>query len=217
MRVHKMLGWGLTDVQSVNGTITDPRINPDGPVHNDTATVDEFTIWFEDHYADAGPMSRLPNAAERSSLSDCFVFDPEYGLPVLCIRLLSHPRWERYDDIIDWVDETYGREPKNENGRPWVEVLPDNPYPYMGAYMDDRVGTRLGPAVLPLRWGLLNNPDEVDDDLAVRCGFASHADAVAHLAPCVPDEIRAMCEFTRVFHDPATILQLRPMIYVWWS
>lgn len=55
IRVHKMLGWGLTDVEVDGYRVTDQRINPKGIVADRWAddgrkwTTDDLLAWMKDH------------------------------------------------------------------------------------------------------------------------------------------------------------------------
>jgi hypothetical protein len=55
IRIHKFLGYGLTDIESDNCKITDPRINPNSPLLDVSSTfadedqLDDYANWLGKH------------------------------------------------------------------------------------------------------------------------------------------------------------------------
>lgn len=109
-----------------------------------------------------------------------------------------------------------------------VEVLRHPPFPFNGFYMDSQTGDRLNDRVM---WWIRarSNYEAMPkarraehlaglDILAAECTpYANHEEACARVIPQVPEEIRDLAEFGKVFTDPATWLTLRPMLYTYWS
>lgn len=53
--------------------------------------------------------------------------------------------------------------------------------------------------------------------LSEHLGFKDYAQANRYIAPIVPGEIRALAEFGDLFTSPDVLLQLRPLLYCYWS
>lgn len=234
IRIHKMMGYGLTDV-----TPEDPRINWDSAIFgydlDDEEDLDLYRDWLSERgKSDIGLSPLLPGATKRrSSIQDCVNFGTSDGglENVICIRPLAWTDWYRFDDSIDYVEQTASPEGQRDT----VQVLETGIYPHI-SYMDDRVGERISfDDMHPWLWAkreldrkiaaaafsfpddLLRDLEAPLDELAVLGGFSSHKDAMAHYRPHVPDEVRWLCEFSRLFTDPSICLQLRPMVYTWWA
>lgn len=280
VRVHKMLGYGLTDLTFEKNDLTDPRINlksvalgyegdddEDREKLDADEAMDEYAAWLKAKYAHldekvqrmelihdeawpqldrwflrdraAGPRGeanwskdklegyRLGRRERRRDLADCFTYNAEYGLGnVICIQPLGCHDWYRYDDMIDWVEESQLK--RQDTDYPqinWVEELPDGIYPFSALFMDNQTGKRLstnGPIML---WRRLvshykKHPEDYDpycDELARAMGYADHAEALTRITPEVPGEIRDLCEWTKLFVDPKTVLTLKPILYTWWG
>lgn len=240
IRIHKFIGWGLTDVQTDGEyTVTDPRINAErlgdlnayeGPTLREyrdwldkNREKDGFGLprgllddwWLRDEKAKEGLDERL-----SGHVGGCIRYNPEYGLKnVLAIRPVSCDDWERYDDMIDWIEETYFHvEDNSQYDR--VEELPSGIYPFNGAFMDKRTGQRVSSDIM---WWVRTKNDGDDlgqiemDTLAQAGSFADHADALENCVPHVPEEIRALCKFTGIFTNEDVWKDLRPILYVWWG
>jgi hypothetical protein len=163
----------------------------------------------------------------KRALGDCIAYDPEFGLPgVLALQPLSCPDWTRHDNPIDYSEETFLTDGSQEDR---VELLrravPAGIWPFTGIYMDDRTGNALPHDVI--QWVRLANAGTVArlrspspglaDELARRFGYADHQDALDHVVPVVPEEIRDLAAYAELFADPDAWKQLRPMIYTWWA
>ncbi|HJS83793.1 MAG TPA: hypothetical protein VJ742_13270 [Nitrososphaera sp.] len=241
--MHKQLGYGLTDIQFEKDgyVITDERLNPSGMAmdHSDywySRTVLDYRCWMEEQL-----VADFNGGLERAMLDhylkginagtyDAHDFEPrqavtmnvEYGEPVLLIRPLYQRDWLRYDNTIDWVQETYCNGEERQHN--WVKILPDGIFPYNGLFMDARTGedVDLNEAVLYKRllspeWGKVPTPEEIDKIFEANVFPKTPRDVLENMAPRVPKEVRSMCEYGQIFNDPATILDLRPMLYCWWG
>jgi acetate kinase len=103
-----------------------------------------------------------------------------------------------------------------------AESLKEGIYPYAGTYMDSRSGRRLDDTVVSWLNANHTNDDthadqEVLETLAKRLGFANSDDALAHVVPMVPKEVRDLAIYTELFTDESVYLQLRPLLYTYWS
>lgn len=217
IRVKKMLGYGLTNVKP-----DDPRINWVGLDMMHDLDVKDYLEWLNaGNGIDNSERHLLGHSLshnEKINLYGCVVHDSEYGLSnVLCLRPTWLTDWYRSDDAIDWVEETYLKAPRNENGEAWVRTLRVSPYPFSGAYMDSRTGVRLGPEVLS--WMRVRNAiddESIQNEMCALFGM-TYKQARRYVVPLVPDEIRNLAMFTGLFTSPDTWMQLRPMVYCWWS
>jgi hypothetical protein len=224
IRVHKMMGYGLTDLVE-----SDPRINWDSPLFKYELYKDEHVDAYLELAKDRDAISldammvrqqragKLPGAG-RYEVQSCFEWGTvDGGLKnVLCVRPLTMSDWYRYDDAIDYAEQTYFSEDEQRDD---IKVSHYALYPF-DSYMDSRTGDRIKSDIYA--WLRARNSKVLKnisalDELARHGGFASHVDALTHCVAYVPEELRALCEFTEVFTDPATILALRPMLYTWWA
>lgn len=233
IRIHKFLGWGLTDVQP-----KDERINWNSWLlsYEGAPEPEEYLAWLEPRRdgvrftLDYAHLKHLPPPDGKwnreRDLTACAVHRDEYGLPeVLALRPLAHPDWSRFDDAIDWMEETYpwSDETSQQNR---VKVYDHGPWPHNAAYMDKRDGRALPGAVLPW-WRLLNTKvapgtrqmDEAFgalDIFAREMGFSGHEEAKANVVAEVPQEIRDLAEFGQLFTHAGVWRQLRPLLYIYW-
>lgn len=155
--------------------------------------------------------------------------DADGGLSnVLCITpvwLLDS--WNRNDDTMDWIEETYFSKPGHDPQTSYVEVLKDGIYPYSGLWMHAQTGQAL-PGDGVRHWRIMKDhyeehPEKYDEDAALSldiwanaAGFDDHEDAVANCVPLVPDEVRHLVEFGQLFTSDDAYKHLRPMLYVYW-
>jgi hypothetical protein len=232
IRVHKRLGYGLTDVSYDKKAwkFTDERINPDSPLldTNGDVPIADYRRWLSVQNADRdfGAVNFLdasflndeatkPKRQRRvTSLSDCVVHQAEYGLPnVLCIRPASCHDWSRYDDPIDYIEESKCEQLDH------VEELRFGIYPF-SSHMDARTGERLNESKLRF-WLTLRDDEDQDKDVLDRVaqmgGFASHLEALDYCVPHVPQEVRDLADYGNLFKDDKVWMQLRPILYVNWS
>lgn len=241
IRVHKVLGWGLSDLEAgkKNYWRADPRVNWDSPLlnHEGVSALDYFR-WLEERrraserkFSFSLDWAMLAHGGAdyaKADLGDCLTYTPEFGMPnVLVLTPLSKPDWRRYDNDIDYTMETYLR-PARKAQTHHVEVLQHPPFPFNGTYMDAQTGERLGERVM---WWIRarSNYDAMSkarqatalaglDILAAECTpYANHEEACARVIPQITEEIRDLAEFGQVFTDPATWLTLRPMLYTYWG
>lgn len=231
IRVHKVLGWGLTDLDK--GYQADPRVNWASPLlgHDDKMPgASEYWHWLEAWREAAGDkfsfsldwaLLRHDEKRREKDLYGCVVYEHEYGLPeVLVIRPVTKDDWSRFDDDIDYMTETYPWSADSQKNR--VQVFDHPPFPFNGFYMDKRDGRKLPDAVFPW-WQLQNGTrdrefrEQAADLFAREMGFAGHAEAAENVVPQVPEEIRDLAEFGQLFTHAGTWRQLRPLLYTYWA
>lgn len=230
-RIHKVLGYGLTDVATGDYAIVDPRINAESFLFGlgDARAELSYDQWLTGRYPDdfdAVLERRMLGTTGAESAYRTVTWEAEYGLPnVLVVSPADEPRWHRYDDPIDYEE---------------VMIRGDEPYsvtrtiggihPYEGIYMDARTGERItGIQADRIRvWRrLVNAPLKegvseaekatVLDQVAQRLEFdvRSHVEAERYIVPLVPDSIRRVCEWGELFTSPEVWRQLRPLVYTY--
>ena len=223
--IHKFLGYGFNDLKYEGTELIDPRINLDNyrQILDDSAafTNEKYAAWLAKHSVagkgwDLDRCHLRDGSDECNSLSDCIAYDPGYGLPnVFVIRPLAEQHWSRRDDIIDYAEETY----LISNNAPRAEVLRGGIYPFIGSYMDKRIGKKLNNKIM-LWVRAKNDPREGRselDMLAQDVGFKDHAEAKTNVTPTVPPEVRNIAAFTKLFDADDVWQQLRPILYTYWS
>lgn len=241
IRVHKVMGWGLTDVKTRKGHLADSRINSKSMAfdpYDEKFKAMDYLAWLKAKYDNAltGPtmdMWLIPddegnpggwsNQAELDSIKkvlayDLFHWGSEHLLSnVLCITpLVMHNQWHRFDDPMDWVEETHFRDSDQLNR---VDIIPGGIFPWQGLYMDARNGNPIKGVEADL-WRIAHwsNPPEFEACHAVAKAleFDSVEQAEEMIVPQVPQEIRELCEYTKIFKQADVWLQLKPMIYTFW-
>ena len=159
-----------------------------------------------------------------SDLGSSIVWDGEYGLPnVLLFVPPTCPDWHRYDDMIDYHEET----DKNEQAN-WCRILERSSgiFPWSGRMIRFRDPK---PGVVP--------PSKKDDLLTMDASAYSQlvgwwdkkqkplvqGEALRHFLedyrPVLPIDVTAVLWFMRdAFKDVDSFVnELRPMIYVYWG
>jgi len=243
IRIHKFMGYGLTDVKSRKYRIADGRINRNCVLLDDyeaqykTEYRDEYLAWLrkqnekrknDEDYRRINMLDawfdKKNKYESKRTMGDCIAYQNEYGLKnVLVLQPLACHDWYRHDDAIDYVTATYLEGPEQTGNK--VDVLDHGIYPFNGSYMDSRDGNRLDDRIMP--WIRIyhyykDDPEKLDDmapvldQYAQAVGFNDSLEAALHVAPQVPTEIQDLCEFTQIFKKPETVLQLRPMLYTYW-
>lgn len=209
-------------------------------------TIDEYMEWIQQRRDDpdyAYPLTIEPvlfkemkGRKERlPELRDGIIWDAEYGIGnvFVILPLSMHKQWHRSDDSIDWLMDTYLRGNGDEPQENWYEVFPHGFYPWSGSYMDARTGKRCPPEIMTWIRVVSSGPNRLQfevpenfvgeyggealDVLALTGGFGSHKDAMENCRPIVPEDVRYLAEFGQIFKDPETLLQLRPILYTYWS
>lgn len=235
VRIHKVVGWALTDLEHDGMTLTDPRINQSVAFQSPP---DDFVPLYMGYLKEVGE-GQLPDSDEHFDVQGEIMMlevlleqgrplywpvvrDGEYGRPdVLVIRPPAMPEWERYGDPIDHLDESN----RNPDGLIRVEPLPFGVYPYEGLYMDSRDGRHLDSTAkrtvdrLADRFGGDNGEKfrRAADHLARSVGFEDADQALVHTAPRVPGDVLRFASWLGLFTGPDVWLQLRPVLYVYWS
>lgn len=213
IRIHKILGYGLIDVEHGKHDIADGRFTKkfinSYKTYPDVWKFEDYKKWLQkfSDFESRFEVASLQNL--DSDISRCFVYDGEYGDPnvFMVIPPAHRGNWYRYDDIIDYYEESVKNGSVN-----WHKHLNYGIYPYSSAFMDSRTGRRVKHSTM------LGQVDKkVANEVAKKDGFASYDDAKKYIAPEVPKCVELVCKFCKVFRTQKTILQLRPMLYTYWS
>jgi hypothetical protein len=228
IRIHKTLGYGLTDVATEGGRITDPRINSDSCLLDETkASPGGYAGFLERMASEGNEDARMEielvamTAKEKEvSPSSLCVRAIEGGLPnVLLVRPVGFPHWYRYDDPIDFQEEVM----RDGHPDPRVVEIDGGIYPWVGTYMDVRTGERVDSTAVSI-WRQIAHGDMADEEkgtaldrIAQVLGYADHAEAQRFVAPVVPPDVRYVCDWGGLFTGPDVWRQLRPLLYVYWA
>jgi hypothetical protein len=228
IRVHKDLGYGLTDVKTKDFDIIDPRINPS---FNDDLSRDDFLSFL----ASRPPTPDMPFfqiASTAMMVKDSKFWEPrnsvvqdsEFGLPgvLLIIPPGFTDSWRRHDHMIDWVEETMTAD-GSKSQLNHVRELPRPLYPF-DSWMDARTGLVLPDSArqyIEIRaFANEAGPKKHSIDLdavAANAGFADAREADTMIVPNVPHAVRLLAEFLGIFTDNKTSLSLKPLLYTWWG
>lgn len=233
IRVHKCIGYGLTDVKTdKKDQLIDDRFDPLGYLYADfedreaTWTPEGWVTYYKNHVECPWQTGFYKEKHYQGwDFDEIVIHETEYGLPnvLLLMPPLEHKSWRRYDDIIDYTEES--ARPRGQVNR--FEVLNAGIWPHTARYTDlrtnkpaDRLAHDFWFSVRSaIQASRRRRPVHMENarNYAERMGFASVAEAEYFLAPEVPEEIQLMCKFLCLFSDEDTIYQLRPMIYVYWG
>lgn len=244
-RLNKKLGWALTGLERDEyGRLTDPRVSIDAvsrrvedfaPLYQEYLEamrdaerrggddMQQSNAWFDLMMS----IEMLKAAREQNDVFDWPVtFRSDAGRPdLLLIQPVGYSGWSRYGDHIDQQEEAMlhpGVEPR-------VVPMPYGIYPFEGLYMDSRNGHQVDSTAKRTIDRLLDQKDEDEDEdkkevrlkaanhLARTLGFGDAGQARQYLAPVVPPDIRYVISWLNLFNGPDVWLQLRPVLYVYWS
>ena len=236
IRLFKKLGWGLTGLERhENGTLADPRVNTDalGPRSQGVGSgYLEYLKTLQDRQAreSADWFDLMLNV---SMVEEILKREKEVAWPVtwggnggirdlILVQPVGFHHWTRYGDALDQAEENALY--PDEYHR--IVPMPYGVYPFEGLYMDSRDGRPLDTTAKRFMERLLEQRrksgdgaeyGQLADKLAVLMGFDDPEEAEAHIAPAVPPDIRYVCDWLGLFTSPDVVLQLRPMLYTYWS
>src|SRR5574343_82705 len=134
--IQTVMGYGLTDVITKDGELTDTRFNNNGFLF-DSSNGTYSSLKFRDSvlYQPDIDIFTKQSVDQVTSFYDYIHHDAENGLDnVLCIVPPGHGlRWYRSDDDIDYMLASSGvfPVPSDEPCSPWVRVLDRPIYPYL--------------------------------------------------------------------------------------
>lgn len=242
IRLWKKLGWGITGLEHdmQTGALTDPRINADALIQHPESVGPHYLEYLKARLdAERRPGEDVEQGEEWFDLAMTIAMveaatedGDDLPFPVtreseagrrdlLLIQPVGYSQWSRYADRIDHAEE--GALHPDDPHR--VVPMPHGIYPFEGLYMDSRDGRRLDTTAKRLIDKLATKWDGDDgekyrkaaDHLARVSGFEDSDQALEHMAPVVPPDIRYVISWLNLFNGPDVWLQLRPMLYVYWS
>lgn len=246
IRVHKIIGYGLDDVKTEEYKVIDPRFKP---CINDHEKIwdkcEGFPEWLannpqkaayilhsvyrmpiRDISFDLSLSSQLMRARNKKNKDykthHLFVHQIEFGIPevMMFLPLEEASRWYRYDDTLDWVEETYLRSQENHVTNLFSETNSCGIYPYnmmmLNPFKENLTGgskrDRLEPASYNMatgRWDENLDPKIHDEKI------------LKHMKedwlPQIPGTIMALCAYLDIFSKPEYLYQLRPLHYIYWG
>jgi hypothetical protein len=226
IRIHKCIGYGLADVKIKDYEIDDDRFYELGAGMNigDNSWCKTDFIKYLKYNSSCQLNIHLLSQLKHWELYDSLIYEPEYGIDnIFLIIPPGYTDWDRYDDIIDYVE--------CENGRVnnYYKILNQGIFPYSG-FHQNQYGKRLNSNYSCEWWRYYNLVLDEDikqedisginlilDQLSKKMGFQNFHDCKDNIRPLVPDIIRLFCEWSNIFIDPMTINQLQPMTYTYWS
>lgn len=206
IRIHKGLGWKLLDY--VSG---DERFNQDWfkpfeemkyeDVKNQLCEY-SWSIKDEKHGCSLGGISREGLIRDIYSLIH---FDDEYDTDFWVLKS-PYDNHHNYDNAVDYEEASLKKD-GFENG---LVDLPNGFYPWSNSFMLAETGER-ATNVLSQNGKLYFTDNKYD-----LYNFLSEKEKRDIFVPNIPDEIKRICEFFKIFKDSKTINQLRPVIYTYW-
>jgi hypothetical protein len=230
IRLNKVIGYGLTDVASEEGRIADPRINNDSPWMYGQDPEQAYDDWLRDRLtgdetADIEILLELAMLEEGREGADDALHACAWGREtyrrdgVLLVRPAGYTNWHRYGDVID-TEEEYALHGDMASR---VVTLAGGIFPFSGLWMDARTGERLKEPHASVWQRVARQPegtkdrDRALDLMAKTLNFQDRNEAARLMVPFVPEEIRRLCEWAELFTSPEVCLQLRPLLYTYWS
>jgi hypothetical protein len=215
-----MIGYGLTDVNWQGYDIADARINLlDWESEQAGKTFEGLLDYMDKSSLDAfllGAMIKTDKSirGDLKLRERSVIWNAEYGLGnVLCLVPPScHSSWYRYDNIIDYAEETYipGREQHD-----YVTVLDSAIYPFY-EYWDTRNGQSVDTTAYCACRQIESYKPEADIMAQKLFNVSDYAEFRNVYAPKPPAEVLAMCKYLELMNVETT-WQLRPMVYVYWG
>jgi hypothetical protein len=233
MRIHKRLGYVLDDVESKDFDITDDRFNlKDGYFGLDYEGREaRFTLKGFTKYISAQHKKEMENEKfsmltfdlhnlkkNVKNILDMVCFESEFGLPNVVMFQPPSKDWSRWDDIIDYMEAGGNGEDKlNILGRPiypyemWVNLKTGLNHVYKDDIRFELYEIRR----------LINWSKEEKSGLGLKAieswGFDSIEDAEKNIVPGVPEIVKHLCIYLKVFNDDNTVNGLKPAVYTYWS
>lgn len=230
IRLNKVIGYGLTDVASHDGRIADPRINNDSPWVYGDEPEQAYDEWLRqrltgddttdlDLQLELAMLAEANHGAADAHYACSWSRGSSYRDGIILVRPAGYTQWHRYGDPID-TEEEYAL---HGDAASRAIALAGGIYPFSGLWMDARTGEQLKEPHASIWRRVAGNPEGTEDRdraldlMAKTLGFADRAEAARYMAPLVPPEICRLCEWARLFTSPEVCLQLRPLLYVYWS
>lgn len=240
IRINKVLGYGLTDVKTDSGVITDERFNLDSAYFDDEddekyetedyleeLSVEKYLAFLQQkidrenkHFSmDYVMLKNALRNKETFTIRNSFIHDIEGGDEnVFCIVPVNlQNKWVRVDDALDYYEYMSH---SDRNTQPNVTLLEgvSGIYPYQGS-VDKRTGR-----VLPLQqvqdWSNYKSKNDVSDLLeffSKELGFSSVEEAEENIIMQPSPDVVDLLEFSQLLSDSKHVYDFKPMLYTYWS
>lgn len=217
MQVHKVIGYGINDVQFEGGYCVDSRINADGYLsHPQDFSMDAFRVFL--HTEIGGEQFQISGG----TIDQCIHYSTRCGKNTLCLAIPEQlQKWYRKSDPID--------EAESETS-PFRTLLLDRGVPGYRGYMDSRTGRPVSSSSYILfkqKYAEYASPHRCEaekyaaeytlSEFACDMGFDKMPDAIDYVVPCVPTIINRLCAYLNLFALRSAVLALRPMVYTYWG
>lgn len=232
IRVHKLMGYGLTDVKSEKYSIKDPRVNPQGIIadHEGVFAAADYMTFLKKQVMrkdidtwnaafEHGVLKSLKTKKD-ADVRRSFVYDGEYGLDnvLVVVPFSQFPEWFRYNDTIDYTEESHrGRVQRDYQCINHFTEIPGGFHPWDNLYWDKRTFKKVSWSLMEHKHNEKFFAEEELDKLVQMHEFSSWSEFKENAVPIVPECVRLLCEWGQAFTDPNVWTQLKPMIYVYWS
>lgn len=250
IRIHKCLGYGISDLKADNNyRIDDPRIRfekfkelREKWYELKVQQLQEWAVAEKDKIVAIYSKYEHPNLemddfeytwflhdfkerADQFSAYESLVWQAEYGLPnVMLFVPPFHKRWHRYDDTLDYCEETATRDDTQNRTisltekcgiYPYVNMIRFRPAPE-GIWKDAEAEKRHA-LVFPSQYNQLVGRWSKDKPPILTGASLKHF--LEDYRPSIPVGVYAMVWFFReAFENPEDFINcLRPMIYIYWS
>ena len=230
MTLHKMMGYGLVDVQlNERDKITDPRINASSILldyeREEEATVRNYvssTLESDErleavlqgwHWGHMDPESTDP--------FDAVNLLSETSVPnTLILRSVGDRDWHRRGSLLD----SYVEQEHNAKEQDHVSFLRGGIHPYSNRFMDVTTHEVVDWYAIG-DWVRAVNDNKPSERLEMAAFYAleklgwgdiGHEALKKRIAPMPPQEIIDLAKFGKLFTTPETVFELRPMIATFW-
>ena len=212
IRIHKAMGYGLED------------ITPDNPIFDSKGylNLDRESSFSEEDFingldTDKIELMLVAQDYEKNPFKfyDCVKYDYEdEKTSIVFIPPTQAKYWFRYDDDIDYIEETvYNQQFKN------TKLIDRALYPwdwYYNTITHERLTSLQYQAYVNHKFS--NYPlDEFDANAIFKNIGLPELNELDKIIPVIPDELIAMLEYLKIFKDEKDIYKLRPMIHCYWN
>lgn len=236
IRIKKVLGYGLYDVEAEEYDITDKRFKIDAKEKLDQASPGDFAGWLMENEQEAAEIVALTKPkrkigqsidltlrfaiedwkkGERVGLHSYPIWNPEYGDPnTIMFVPIEAKNWYRTDDVIDYYENSgTPNDPQIQHLNRYCGI-----YPYIGAVRIPNMPkvADLDDFLTPADWSMLlgtfreDRGPELGEDIAEQ---VKNSYRVA-----IPDSIVLYTHWLDIFEDwEKTVHELTPALYTFWS
>lgn len=233
IRVHKLIGYGLIDVKSKNlGEIIDERFNlniVNSDEFNESlyeTDLEEWIQWslnnidilkeYQLHEKGTESIWEFGFLDKESKnlpyIYDLFVRPSEMMMDNVMVFLPAScaNEWQRYDDVIDWVEEGFDNRVVLLNEKCKNGIFPFNSMlTRCSPHSDPKCELAKKNNLPSNEMFFLKNVAKTEED---------KYDLKNNWRPSIPIEIISFILWTNIFKNPKEIINsLRPLLYVYWS